>query len=216
MFLNDKPYCNIGNSKLRSFINLFLSLVLEKVCKLVMTFLEDIFSRHAVLHKCVTINKSGWKYRHSQTDAVAYLWEEMFLFLEIELKFRDCKIGRNFHPNLLEGFPSSAWLYSKCDCRVFCSYCIQCLLTVNKKICYHICCTICVSLAWTKNSAITFTLHTVPPKCEQKDLLSHLLCILCLPSVNKKLCIHIYSTYSAFLVWTKNSVFTFAVHYVSP
>ena len=42
--------------------------MLEKVCKLVMTFLEDIFSRHAVLHKCVTINKSGWKSRQSQTD----------------------------------------------------------------------------------------------------------------------------------------------------
>ena len=58
--------------------------MLEKVCKLVMTFLEDIVSRHAVLHKCVTINKSGWKSRQSQTDALAYLWEEMFLFLEIE------------------------------------------------------------------------------------------------------------------------------------
>ena len=46
--------------------------MLEKVCKLVMTFLEDIFSRHAVLHKCVTINKSGWKSRQSQTDALAY------------------------------------------------------------------------------------------------------------------------------------------------
>ena len=56
MFLNDKPYGDIG-------INLFLSLLLEKVCKLVITFLEDIFSRHAVLHKCVTINKSGWKSR---------------------------------------------------------------------------------------------------------------------------------------------------------
>ena len=44
-------------------IKLFLSLVLEKVCKLVMTFLEDIFSRHAILHKFVTINKSGWKSR---------------------------------------------------------------------------------------------------------------------------------------------------------
>ena len=73
MFLNDKPYCDIGNSKLRSFINRFLSLVLEKVCKLVMAFHEDIFSRHAVLHKCVTINKSGWKFRQSQTDALAYL-----------------------------------------------------------------------------------------------------------------------------------------------
>ena len=63
MFLNDKPYCDIGNSLLRSFINLFLSLVLENVCRRVMTFLEDIFSRHAVLHKCVTIDKSGWKSR---------------------------------------------------------------------------------------------------------------------------------------------------------
>ena len=26
-----------------------------------MTFLEDIFSRHAILHKFVTINKSGWR-----------------------------------------------------------------------------------------------------------------------------------------------------------
>ena len=26
-----------------------------------MTFLKDIFSRHTVLHKCVTINKSGLK-----------------------------------------------------------------------------------------------------------------------------------------------------------
>ena len=52
MFLLDKPYCNTGNSLLRSVINLFLSLVKEKVCKLVMTFLEDIFSRHAILHKC--------------------------------------------------------------------------------------------------------------------------------------------------------------------
>ena len=43
--------------------------MLEKVCELVMPFLEDIFSRHAVLHKCVTINKSGWKSRQSQTDA---------------------------------------------------------------------------------------------------------------------------------------------------
>ena len=60
------------------------------VCKLVMTFLEDIFSRHAVLHKSVAINKSGWKSRQSQIDALAYLWEEMFLFLEIELKLRDC------------------------------------------------------------------------------------------------------------------------------
>ena len=56
MFLNDKPYCDIGYSLLRSFINLFLSLVLEKVCNLVITFLEDIFSRHAVLHKCVRVN----------------------------------------------------------------------------------------------------------------------------------------------------------------
>ena len=64
--------------------------MLEKVCKLVMPFLEDIFSRHAVLHKCVTINKSGWKSRQSHTDALAYLWEEMFLFLEIELQLRDC------------------------------------------------------------------------------------------------------------------------------
>ena len=53
-------------------------------------FREDIFSRHAVLHKCVIINKSGWKSRQSHTDALAYLWEEMFLFLEIELKLRDC------------------------------------------------------------------------------------------------------------------------------
>ena len=59
MFLLDKPYINTGNSYLRSFINLFLSLVLEKVCKLVMTFLEDIFSSHAILHKFVTVNNSG-------------------------------------------------------------------------------------------------------------------------------------------------------------
>ena len=64
--------------------------MLEKVCKLVMTFLEDIFSRHAVLHKCVIIKQSGWKSRKSQTIALAYLLEEMFLFLEIELKLRDC------------------------------------------------------------------------------------------------------------------------------
>ena len=64
--------------------------MLEKVCKLVMTCLEDIFSRHALLHKFVTINKSGWKSRQSQRDALAYLGEEMFLFLEIELKLRDC------------------------------------------------------------------------------------------------------------------------------
>ena len=70
MFLLDKPDCNIVN---RSFINLFSSMVLEKVCKLVMTFLGDIFSRHAVLHKFVTINKSGWKSRQSQTDVLAYL-----------------------------------------------------------------------------------------------------------------------------------------------
>ena len=38
-----------------------------------MTFLEDIFSRHAVLHKCVTINKSGWKSRQSQTDAGLFM-----------------------------------------------------------------------------------------------------------------------------------------------
>ena len=34
----------------------------------------------------------------------------MYLFLEIELKLRDCVIERNLHPKLLEGFPSCAWL----------------------------------------------------------------------------------------------------------
>ena len=47
--------------------------MLGKVCKFVMTFLEDIFSSHAVLHTSVTINKSGWKSRQSQTDALAFM-----------------------------------------------------------------------------------------------------------------------------------------------
>ena len=72
MFQLDKPYWNIGNTKLRSFINLFLSLVFEKVCKLVMTFLEVIFSSHAALHLCLTINKPEWKFRQSQIEALTY------------------------------------------------------------------------------------------------------------------------------------------------
>ena len=44
----------------------------------------------------------------AQIETLAYYLEERYLFLEIELKLKDCVIGRNLHPKLLEGFPSCA------------------------------------------------------------------------------------------------------------
>ena len=56
-----------------------------------MTFLEEIFSRHAVLHKFVAINKSGGNPdNHKQMLWLIYEKMVFFVFLEIELKLRDC------------------------------------------------------------------------------------------------------------------------------
>ena len=64
-----------------------------------MAFLEDIFSMHAVLHMCVTENKSGQKSRQSQIDALVIIENKCSISrnrTEIERL-----LDWNLHPKLL-------------------------------------------------------------------------------------------------------------------